>query len=262
MTCDIIDFHTHPFDESAADICQYRADASPSADAAANYLKSLGIRRICGSVLYRQTTSDPLDIWPRIARSNEKALELSRHYGDFYIPGFHVHPDHVRRSCEEIERMHKLGVHLIGELVPYMYGWQDYSSHAFDEILDAAGQYRMVVSFHSMDNDAMDTMVQRHPNTVLVAAHPGEKENYLRHLRRMEMSENYYLDLSGTGLFRHRMLRWGIDRCGIHRFLFGSDYPVCSPAMNIGAIALDPELTEEEKQQIFSGNTKRLLGLP
>ena len=48
---------------------------------------------------------------------------------------------------------------------------------------------------------------------------------------------------------------------GIHRFLFGSDYPTCSPAMYIGGVALDPLLTDAEKQQIFSGNAKRLLGI-
>ena len=104
-------------------------------------------------------------------------------------------------------------------------------------------------------------MVKKHPDTIFVAAHPGEYPQYMRHLERMAWSENYYLDLSGTGFFRHRMLRHGIDTRGAHRFLFGSDYPTCNPSMFIGGVALDPLLTEEEKQQIFSGNAKRLLNL-
>jgi len=157
--------------------------------------------------------------------------------------------------------MHGLGIKLIGELVPYVHGWSDYSCEAFDEILRVATGYGMVVNFHSMDNDQMDEMVRKHPDTVFVAAHPGEYENYLRHLNRMRMSENYYLDLSGTGLFRHGMLRHGIDEFGAERFLFGSDYPICNPAMFIGGVALDGLLTEEEKQLIFAGNAKRLLRL-
>lgn len=179
----------------------------------------------------------------------------------FIYRAFHVHPGYIRESCEEIEKMSKRGNRLIGELVPYIHGWKDYASKAFDEILDTAAQYNMIVSFHSIDDDAMDTMVKRHPNTVFVAAHPGEYNSYCRHLNRMSLSENYYLDLSGTGLFRHGMLRHGISEFGVWRFLFGSDYPICNPAMFIGGVLLDTLITEEEKRMIFSGNAKRLLGL-
>ena len=141
------------------------------------------------------------------------------------------------------------------------YGWEDYSCTAFDEILCVAEQYGMVVNFHSLDDDQMDEMVRKHPNLTLVAAHPNTLERYQRHLDRMELSKNYYLDLSGTGLFRHRMLRYGIDSRGVDRFLFGTDYPVCNPAMYIGGVAGDDLLTEQEKEMILSGNVKRLLKL-
>ena len=130
-----------------------------------------------------------------------------------------------------------------------------------DEILNVATGYNMVVSFHSIDNDSMDEMVWKHPDTVFVAAHPGEYTDFTRHLNRMKMSGNYYLDLSGTGLFRHGMLRHGIDEFGAERFLFGSDYPTCNPAVFIGGVALDTLITEAEKKLIFAGNAKRLLGL-
>lgn len=262
MDYEIIDFHTHPFTDRHNNICVYK-DGTMGIDETLAYLKGLGIRKFCGSVLCRNTDEITYDNqWECISLSNALALELAQRYGGSYIPGFHVHPDYVRQSCEEIERMSKLGVRLIGELVPYLHGWEDYSCKAFDEILDTAAQYRMVVSFHSMGDDNMDAMVRKHPNTIFVAAHPGEKASYLRHLDRMKMSENYYLDLAGTGLFRHRMLRWGIDHYGAHRFVFGSDYPVCAPAMFIGAVALDTELSEEEKKMVFAENAKRLLELP
>ena len=256
MNYEIIDFHTHPFGDSRSNICAY----TPSEmEDPVSYLKGLGISRICGSVIYR--TQPGQTPWEAILESNRMALTLAKQYGGFYVPGFHVHPDHVQESCDEIERMHRLGVKLIGELVPYRHGWQDYSCRNFDAILDTAAQYGMVVSLHSIDQDQMDIMVQRHPGVTLVAAHPGERANFLRHLDRMAMSENYYLDLSGSGLFRHRMLRHGIDTRGVHRFLFGSDYPTCNPAMFLGGVMLDSLLTEAEKQQILSGNAKRLLGL-
>ena len=256
MHYEIIDFHTHPFSGPGSNICAYKDGGT---EEFVPYLKALGISGICGSVICRDLPD--ATPWESITESNRIALELHRQYPDFFIPGFHVHPDYVRESCQEIERMHSLGYRLIGELVPYLHSWKDYSCTAFDEILDTAAQYNMIVSFHSMDDDQMDAMVKKHPDTVFVAAHPGEYSDYMRHLERMNWSENYYLDLSGTGLFRHRMLRYGIDTQGVHRFLFGSDYPTCNPSMFIGGVALDPLLTEEEKQQIFSGNAKRLLKL-
>lgn len=263
MNYEIIDFHTHPFNDIASNICVHKEYCNMSSENAVPYLKGMGISRICGSVICRniEGISRYDNAWDMIRDSNERALELAGLYGDFYVPGFHVHPDYVQESCDEIERMHGLGIKLIGELVPYVHGWSDYSCEAFDEILRVATGYGMVVNFHSMDNDQMDEMVRKHPDTVFVAAHPGEYENYLRHLNRMRMSENYYLDLSGTGLFRHGMLRHGIDEFGAERFLFGSDYPICNPAMFIGGVALDGLLTEEEKQLIFAGNAKRLLRL-
>lgn len=262
MPIEIIDFHTHPFDDAATNICSHKEYCGMTADSTPEYLKSLGISRICGSVVCRELKDVRYEtLWDAIADSNRRALELQERYGGFYVPGFHVHPDYVRESCEEIERMHRLGIRLIGELVPYMHGWKDYSCREFGEILDTAARYGMVVNLHTMDHDQMDEMVRRHPDVVFVAAHPGEYEGYMRHLDRMKMSENYYLDLSGTGLFRHGMLRHGIDLFGAERFLFGSDYPTCNPAMFIGGIMLDPLIREEEKALILAGNAKRLLGL-
>lgn len=263
MPYEVIDFHTHPFFDRASNICSHSSYLDMSVENTAAYLKGLGISRICGSVICRNVPNlSHYDTpWDMIRESNDRALELQKCYDGFYLPGFHVHPDYVKESCEEIERMHKLGVHLIGELVPYMHEWRDYSCKAFDEILDVATQYEMVVNFHSLDNDQMDEMVRKHPKTVLVAAHPGEYGDYMRHLERMKMSENYYLDLSGTGLFRHGMLRHGIDEFGAERFLFGSDYPTCNPAMFLGGVLLDSSIREEEKVLILAGNAKRLLKL-
>ncbi len=263
MKYEIIDFHTHPFTDEATNICSHKEYCNMSAENTVTYLKGLGISRICGSVICRNLPDHTpyKDPWEMIADSNNRALALREQYGDYYIPGFHVHPDYVEESCAEIERMDKLGVHLIGELVPYMHGWRDYSCEAFDKILEVAGKYHMVVNFHSIDEDQMDAMVKKHPEIVFVAAHPGEYGAFCRHLERMKFSENYYLDLSGTGLFRHGMLRHGIDEVGVERFLFGSDYPTCNPAMFIGGVILDDLISPEEKMLIMSGNAKRLLKL-
>lgn len=260
---EIIDFHTHPFLQRKHNICYHIDQCDMSAENTVKLMKALGVSRICGSVVGPVGPAD--DVWQRTRELNDEALALRALYGDFYIPGFHIHPVCVRESCEEIERMHALGVRVIGELVPYHMGWNDrgydYQSRELYEILDTAQQYDMIVSFHSMGEDAMDRMVQDHPRIRFVAAHPGEYREFCRHMERMKMSDNYYLDLSGYGIFRHGMLRHAIDEFGAERFLYGSDYPTCSPAMYIGGVLLDPLIRDREKELIFAGNAKALLGL-
>ena len=268
MNYEIIDFHTHPFTEIHNNICNHIKYCDMSVENTVNYLKSLGFTKICGSAIcsskihkYDQYGKTYECDWDMIEASNQTTFLLKEQYGDFFIPGFHIHPAYVQKSCDLMEEMGKKGVRLIGELVPYLHGWCDYSCKAFDEILDVATEYHMVVSIHTDRPQEMDEMVKKHPKTVFVAAHPGEADTFARHLKRMEWSDNYYLDLSGSGLHRHGLLRHGIDEFGAERFIFGTDYPICNPAMFLGGVFLDTMLTHREKKLILADNAKRLLGL-
>ena len=219
----------------------------------------LGISRVCGSVIEDGNNEDR---WAKIKANNDHALKLQAQYGDFYVPGFHIHPDYVEQSIGEIQRMDQLGIRLIGELVPYIDGWNEsYDSENLSILLDEAGKRNMVVSCHTQNDDAIDAMVKRHPDVIFVAAHPGEYATQLRHFERAKYADNYYLDISGTGPHRYGMLRRAIDVMGADRILFGTDYPTCSPATFLGGVLLDPTITDAEKEKIFSLNAKRLLGL-
>ena len=166
----------------------------------------------------------------------------------------------VKESIAEIERMHKLGVNLIGELCPYIHGWHTYTDKDLWDILEAAEHYDMVVSTHGTTIEQDDALVAHFKKLKIVGAHPGEKWDLLpHHFKRMEQSENYYLDWSGYGLFRHGALRHSIDLFGKERNIFGSDYPTCNPAMYLGGVALDFLLTEDEKEHVLYKNAAKLL---
>ncbi len=260
MNFEIIDFHTHPFTSDDNNICSHKEFCNMGIENSKNFFDKLGVSKICGSVL-TVNNEKYASVWDKIKNDNDTALELKKHYGDFYIPGFHIHPDYIEESVNEINRMHKAGVNLIGELCPYIYSWDDYSSDNFSVLLDEAGKHNMVVSFHSQGEDEMDKMVKAHKDVIFVAAHPGEYGEFIRHLERMKMSENYYLDLSGYGMFRHGMLRRAIDTVGVDRILFGSDFPTCNVGMYIGGVLLDTLISNTEKEKIFSENAKKLLNL-
>ena len=180
----------------------------------------------------------------------------------FLTPGFHVHPAFVRESCDEIEWAHSLGYRLVGELVPYMHGWTNYGSKALSEILDTADQLHMVVSYHTVVEEAeeMDRMIAAHPGLTFVAAHPGQRQDYLRQIERLQRFPNLLLDLSGTGLFRYGMLAYGVNKVGAERFLFGTDFPICNPRMYVQAVCQE-HITETDRDLIFHGNAERLLAL-
>ena len=119
----------------------------------------------------------------------------------------------------------------------------------------------MVVSIHSQDEDAMDELVKNNKNVKIVAAHPGEYEELVRHLERAKLSDNYFVDLSGYGIFRYGALRHLVDVFGEDRVIFGSDYPTCNPCMYLGGVADDELLTDREKEKILYLNAKRILNL-
>jgi len=258
MSFEIIDFHTHPFIDESENICVHKEYCAMSTDDTREVFRTLQVSKICGSVIRREL-SPYNTMWDKIRHNNNTALALRELYGDFYVPGFHIHPDYIDASIAEMDRMQQNGIKLIGELVPYMDGWSDYASDAFSLLLREAGRRNMVVSIHSSDFDQMDAMAEKNKDVILVAAHPGDYHSVLGHIERMKKHENYYLDLSGTGLFRHGMLRHVIDEVGADRILFGSDYPICNPGMFIGGVLFDTLLTDGEKEKIFSENAKKLL---
>ena len=91
-------------------------------------------------------------------------------------------------------------------------------------------------------------------------AHPAERDSYLAKIELMKKYSNLYLDLSGTGIFRWGMLTHGVNEIGAERFIYGSDFPVCNPAMYYAGVKAEG-LCEKDEELIFSGNFRRLAHL-
>lgn len=261
MNYEIIDFHTHPFLTNEYNICNHIPNCNMSPKNTLTMMNRLGVSKICGSVVKAGCLREKETWWDRVRECNDQALKLKDLYGDFYIAGFHIHPDFPEESIAEIDAMHAKGVKLIGELVPYMMGYSKYNTPELNKIIDYATTKGMIVSIHTMSDDDMDSFVEAHPDTKIIAAHPGELSCLLRHLERLKRHPNYYIDLSGTGMFRHGMVKRIIDEVGVDRILYGSDFPTCNPSMFLGGVLFDELISPQEKQTIFSGNAKRLLKL-
>lgn len=254
---DIIDFHTHPFFDAGEYFCIYKESIPADVNTILSDMSNAGISRFCGSVIRKIREGEGFEVLKEL---NREALKLRDVYGERYIPGIHVHPDYVEESLKEIEYAAENGVKLVGELVPYMHGWSDYSCGGLSDILDVAEKHGMTVSLHVGNHEQMVAMARAHRNVNFVVAHPGEKDRVLKHIEAMQSCENMYLDISGTGLHRYGILRFLCDKVGAERILFGTDYPIGNLASYVYAM-MGERLTDGERELIFSGNAKRLLGL-
>lgn len=251
----IIDFHMHPYLKESENMRFYPNGDHP--DEIRSRLAASGITHVCGSVCSRD---ESLTLW----QLNEMALQISEKLGTFYTPGFHVHPAEVDKSLKEIERMHDLGIRLMGEVVPYMHGWNDFlHTNYFDEmdvLLDAAEKRGMVFSFHTDWSWQMEGLIEKHPGLPFVAAHPGERESVERHIARMRKYENAFLDISGTGILRLGLIEHLVNSVGADRILFGTDYPISNHDLYIHCVRT-ARISDADKEKIFCRNAERLLGL-
>ncbi len=254
---EIIDFHTHPFTVNN-NICAYRAELEMHEEDMIPTLRACGISRMCGSIIQTDDRDSYPTVFEKQKFANRLALKLRDKMGGFYIPGFHINPNFVDESIEEIRFMNGQGVKLIGELVPYHDGWESFAHEGLHPILDEAEKFGMIVNFHTMNQDTIDAMVSAHPGVTFVAAHPGEVDQFYGHIERMKKYENLYLDISGTGLYRYHSLRLLVKELGSERLLFGTDYPTCNPGCFVGGVLCEP-LSDNDLENIFSKNAKRIL---
>lgn len=252
---EIIDFHIHPFYNKSRNVCFYDGTVGTWQELMSD-LQRAGISRVCGSVIERMAVSSFEDI----KALNDEALLLRDKMQGFYIPGVHIHPAYVNESIAELERMSAEGVRLVGELVPYMMGWESYYDENMHRIYEKIDELKMVVSFHTIYEESIDEAVSKFPNITFVAAHPGDKAQFLRHIERIKKYDNYYLDLSGTGIFRYGLIAHGVKEVGSERLLFGTDYPICNPSMYVNAVLFE-KLSDRDYDNIFCENAKRILEL-
>lgn len=243
----IVDAHAHPYfnrdcpGAGPVDFDQYRQE-----------LEQAGISVFCGSCNIRNDGTDA-DI---IRQENEHVLQWRQHFGSHFYPGCNIHPNFPDASMDAIRQFHELGFRWLGEIAGYVQGYSEYATPEMLRILELAGELGMVLNIHPSTYEDVDRLLAAMPDLKVVIAHPGLWGCDASYALG-EKHPNAYFDLSGTGLFRWHMLRWGIDRLGMGRILFGTDYPLVNPAMYVQGVLAEP-LTYEERKAVFYGNFARL----
>lgn len=250
---EIIDCHIHPFRREAENTCFFPGIVH--ADNFVDELRRSGVTKSCGSVIRALETP----AFSEIKELNREAIKFRDSYPDFFIPGIHVHANYPDESCCEIEELHRTEqICWIGELVAYFFDYKTYSTPGMNQVYDLAQSLNLPINIHPYDLDEIEQICRNFPKLNIIIAHPTSGKTGIE--ARYELISKYpnaYLDLSGSGLFRWGMLKHGINRAGKHKFLFGTDYPICNPAMMIEAVKFE-KLNDGELEAVFSGNFKRL----
>jgi predicted TIM-barrel fold metal-dependent hydrolase len=253
---EIIDAHSHPF----VGECIGAPYGHPKTMEEFDYeMKKVKVDYYAGSLVYLRPVTD----YAEIRQLNEDALRVRDKYPS-YIPGIQVHGDFPEESIADMHKYyHEDGIRLIGELVPYLMKTGEYNSPGMIEISKEAGKLGMTASLDGGFRETVVPVLENCPNLKVVLAHPGAPwgdDSAKIRFQWVSEYENLYMDISGTGLYRWNMLRYGIDVCGAHKLLFGSDMPVCSVGMYLYGV-LSENLTKEELSLVLAGNFKRLLGM-
>lgn len=254
---DIIDFHTHPGYNSTK---EFGINMTPELFVAE--LKRAGITKACGSALDLELLATSRNDFNVIKKMNQIAWQYHEEFPDFIVPGIHIHPDFVEQSAVEIEEYSKKGVRLVGELVPYLMGYDSrfttFFMDGYFELFELCSQHNMVLSLHRPLNDNECSMLaRRFPNLSIVIAHPGFGQDYLNLLDVVKKHDNLFFDISGGGIAAYGMLRYGIDTVGVDKILFGTDFPI-NPTGYVNGVMYE-KLTDDEREAIFHKNAERIL---
>ena len=249
----IVDAHIHPFISHENNIAPFGSPVT--LDEFMMELKHCGFDRVCGSVLIRHRCS-----FEEVQQANRIALKIRELYPDFYVPGLQVHAGNPEGSCRELEIMYREHhVCWIGELVQHSMGTGEYNSPGMFKIYETARDLGMPVNIHCGDLVTVEDVLRNFPTLPLILAHPGDLNMVKERLALIRKYPNACIDISGTGLFRWNMLRYAVDQCGSEKILFGTDFPVCSAAMNLGGV-MGEHLTDMERENILGRNFLRLTG--
>lgn len=255
---EIFDAHVHPMcDINGTNFSLF--DFGMSQEEFVTELRIAGISKCCGSVI-RRFQPEELVSFDVIHELNVAALDFRDKYPDFYLPGICVHPKFVEESCREIEDMHRNhGVRLVGELVAYMMCYSDYSVKEMNPVWELIRDLDMTVNLHLNRIDEPRNILANFPDLKLIIAHPtASVTDYNDRLDLIRQYPNAALDISGSGPNSWRMVKNGINRAGVDKILFGTDFPLRNPGMYVAGV-LAERLSEEETRAVFSENFRRML---
>ena len=278
----IIDFHTHIFPSR---IRGNRENYFPSEPAfellyksaksklvgAGELLASMDANRVDKSVVFGFPWKDA----DTVKMHNDYILDVVARYPDRFI-GLGCFEPSGRHTAEETERCLKGGMSGIGELAFYEAGIDADALNRMDPIMEICRGWKVPVLIHTNEpvghaypGKTPNTlaqiylMVTRFPENIIVLAHWGGGIFFFNLLKKevKDKLQNVFFDTAASPfLYDAAIYRTAINLIGIDKILFGSDFPLLSPARYFTELQ-GTDLAADEANAICGLNAKQLLDL-
>ena len=260
----IIDTHAHIRlgDDDAASPAHSKGTAE-----LLNLDKAAGVTRSALIVMARKGQLERMRV-----ENNAVISAAAESQGHFY-PVVSVHPADGAAALAELERVARGGAKVV-KLHPNTQSF-DVSDPEVATVVQKCGELGLVVLFDSYkpwDPGEMGKLLLlslQQPKTSFVLAHMGFSQFRevvtFSLVQKLGMGGNVWFDISAiTTTYVDSPLEaelvWTLRKIDIRRVLFGSDWPVDTPAVAVDAVRR-LGLTAEEQQRVFHDNAAELLGL-
>jgi predicted TIM-barrel fold metal-dependent hydrolase len=209
----------------------------------------------------------------RTRQQNDAVIAAAAASHGRFFPVASVHPLDGQAAFDEMARVAALGVRVI-KLHPNSQNF-DVADPAVAALAARAGALHLILLFDSYKPwDASEIgkflmLSVQNPNTRFILAHMGwsqfRETLAFAQLRRLGIGGNVWFDLSAIApTYADSPLEpelvWTIRQIGTERLLFGSDWPVYTPAESADAVRR-LGFTPAEQRQIFHDNAAALLGV-
>ena len=278
----IIDFHTHIFPAEIRRERKAYFSAEPEFEllyssprskliGAAEIVDAMDREGVDKSVVFGFPWQDP----NTFRFHNDYVLESVSRYPDRLI-GFGCMSPLAPAAADEARRCIDNGLAGIGELAVYRSGLDDRVLDSLAPIMALCRQRDLPVMMHVNEPLGREypgkspnslgqiyALAKRFPGNKLVLAHWGGGI-FLYTLLKKEVQDtltNVYYDTAASPyVYRRDIFPLAVQLAGIEKILFGSDYPLITPATYFSELT-QTGLTREQRQRIQGLNAKELLGL-
>jgi uncharacterized protein len=202
---------------------------------------------------------------------NDAVLKAAKESGGRFFPIVSVHPHDGSLALAELERVAKLGARVV-KLHPNTQNF-DVADPAVGAVVGRCGTLGLIVLFDSFkpwDADQPGKFLKlalEHQRTRMILAHMGYSQfrQFLAFgmLGKLGIEPNVWFDISAIATsFVDSPLEaefvWTLRQVGLKRVLFGSDWPIETPAAAANAVRR-LGFDEQEQALIFHTNAAALL---
>ncbi|MFC1966529.1 amidohydrolase family protein [Chloroflexota bacterium] len=278
----IIDFHTHIVPPG---IKKNQSKYVDSDSCFAILYSSANLKLATADELIDSMDKEGIDIsivlnlgWDKqelCVKTNDYILESIARYPKRLIGFCTVQPRSLDAAIAEVERCAKWGARGIGEMRPDIQLLDTGTEGVMRPLIEVITKHNLILLTHASEPVGHDypgkgditpevlyPLITSFPDLTLVCAHWGGGLPFYALMPEVKkaMSNIFFDTAASPFLYNPQIYRQVSQLVGADKILFGSDYPLLAPSRLLKEIE-SPELPEEAKNLILSGNARRLLGI-